>query len=422
MGVGSPCSVSYWGVSHGSVHRILASAQVGSGILHAGIAKTGVLLGFKSQTRQARVTCVPINIRRCWRSIRTGWRWHCRIQGGIAQVVQVIQAVEAGARDPGDCRRYHAWRHTHGGDGVWRGEHALRRQRVDIHGVEERKAFGGEGSGGQALSCPVVVGVAGVHIIVGLHEAVKLWTEAVFAKLGLLVPFSLSPFGSAVLEPNLQKREERERCETRVSQEPPLQPFATSRGNKLTCPYIHTFINVYVHTYTYICLPPSLRSPALGRGSDVLPRPRSIPQALVLPSLAWQIRGRSIPLLASLQHNLRCSNSHHRGQSFLFNFFFFFFISASFSLFFPSFLGLFRAEALQGKYNSAKERAKRLETSGILRRCFLLRERRGKPETNKSLLQFVKATSSSCAKASRAENHFLNKLVRLLFGEEKKEK
>lgn len=95
-------------VSHGSVHRVLASAQIGSGVLHTGIAKTGVLLGLKSQTRQARVTCVPINIRRCWRSIRTGWRWHCRIQGGIAQVVQVIQAVEAGAGHPGDCRRYHA--------------------------------------------------------------------------------------------------------------------------------------------------------------------------------------------------------------------------------------------------------------------------------------------------------------------------
>lgn len=107
-GEGFPRSVFYLDVSHGSVHRVLASAQVGSGVLHAGIAKTGVLLGFKSQTRQARVTCVPINIRRCWRSIRTGWRWHCRIQGGIAQVVQVIQAVEAGAGHPGDCRRYHA--------------------------------------------------------------------------------------------------------------------------------------------------------------------------------------------------------------------------------------------------------------------------------------------------------------------------
>lgn len=203
-------AVSYLDVSHGSVHRVLASAQVGSGVLHTGIAKTGVLLGFKSQTRQARVTRVPINIRRCWRSIRTGWRWHCRIQGGIAQVVQVIQAVEAGTGHPCDCRRYHAWRHTHGGYGVWRGEHTLRRQRVDIHGVEKRKTFGGEGSGGQALGCPVVVRVAGVHVIVGLHEAIKLRTEAVFAKLGLLVPFSLSPFGSAVLEPNLWKRGERE--------------------------------------------------------------------------------------------------------------------------------------------------------------------------------------------------------------------
>lgn len=59
-------------------------------------------------------------------------------------------------------------------------------------------------------------------------------------------------------------------------------------------------------------------------------------------------------------------------------------------------------------------RVKRLETRGIFKA--MVQERKEKPATNKSLLQFVKATSSSSVKASRTENHFLNKLVRLLFG------
>lgn len=84
-------------------------------------------------------------------------------------------------------------------------------------------------------------------------------------------------------------------------------------------------------------------------------------------------------------------------------------------VFFPSFsLGFFRTEAIQEKYKSAKARVKRLETRGIFKA--MVRERRGKPATNKSSLQFVKAASSSSVKASRTENHFLNKLVRLLFG------
>lgn len=295
-------AVFYLHSSHGSVHRVLASAQVGSRVLHTGIAKTGVLLGFKSQTRQARVTCVPINIRRCWRSIRTGWRWHCRIQGGIAQVVQVIQAVEAGAGHPGDCRRYHAWGHTHGGYGVWRGEHALRRQRVDIHGVEKREAFGGQGSGGQALGCPVVVRVAGVHVIVGLHEAVKLRTEAIFTKLGLLVPFSLSPFGSAVLEPNLWKWGEREGGRWELvrsyhNHRSPLQVLvATAKPvrieviYKIFYEYIYICIWIYLHVYVHLLLCGALRWAEAGvRCQDSRASHRGC------PSLARQIRGRIVP-------------------------------------------------------------------------------------------------------------------------------
>lgn len=172
--------------------------------------------------------------------------------------------------------------------------------------------------------------------------------------------------------------------------------------------------------YVHIRLPPRLGSPTLGRGSDMLPGPPSIPRA---PGpLGFS---KADPWLChsphthpcTPRHNSRCSNSRQRPTlpSSLF------FFSPPFSLFLPpSFLGLFRTGAIQGKYKSAKARAKRLETRGILRRCFLLRGRRGKPATNKSLLQFVKATSSSCAKASRAENHFLNKLVRLLFGRKKR--
>lgn len=189
--------------SHGPVHGVLAGAQVGRGVLHAGVAKAGVLLGFESQAGQARVTRVPINVWRRRRGVRTGRRGHCRVEGGVAQVVQVVQAVEAGAGHAGDRRGHHAGGHAHGGDGVGRGEHALGGQRVDIHGVEEGEALGGEGGGGEALGCPVVVRVPGVHVIVGLHQAIELRPEAVLAQLGLLVPLSLPPFGSAVLEPNL---------------------------------------------------------------------------------------------------------------------------------------------------------------------------------------------------------------------------
>lgn len=61
-----------------------------------------MLLGFQSQAGQARVTRVPINVRWSRRRVRTGGRRHRGIQRRAAQVVQVIQAVEAGARDAGD--------------------------------------------------------------------------------------------------------------------------------------------------------------------------------------------------------------------------------------------------------------------------------------------------------------------------------
>lgn len=188
--------------SHRPVDCVLASTQVGGRVLHAGVAEARVLLRFQSQAGQARVTSVPINVRRSRRRVRTGGRRHRGIQRRAAQVVQVIQAIEAGARDAGHRGGHHAGRHTHGGDGVGRGEHALRRQGVDVHRVEEGEALGGQGRRREALGGPVVVGVAGVHVVVGLHEPVELRPEAVLAQLGLLVALALPPLGPAILEPN----------------------------------------------------------------------------------------------------------------------------------------------------------------------------------------------------------------------------
>lgn len=189
--------------SHWPVDRILASTQVGGRVLHAGVAEAGVLLCFESQAGQARVTSVPINVRRSRRCVRTSGRRHRGIQRRAAQVVQVIQAIEAGARDAGHRGGHHAGRHTHGGNGVGRGEHALRRQGVDVHRVEEGEALGGQGRRREALGGPVVVGVARVHVIVRLHEPIELRPEAILAQLSLLVAFPFSPFGPAILEPNL---------------------------------------------------------------------------------------------------------------------------------------------------------------------------------------------------------------------------
>lgn len=162
-----------------------------------------MLLGFQSQAGQARVTRVPVNIRRGRRRIGAGGGGHGRVERRAAQVVEVVEAVEAGARDAGHRRGHHAGRHAHGGDGAGRGEHALRRQGVDVHRVEEGEALGGQRGGREALGRPVVVRVARVHVVVGLHEPVELRPEAVLAQLGLLVALPLSPFGPAVLEPNL---------------------------------------------------------------------------------------------------------------------------------------------------------------------------------------------------------------------------
>lgn len=197
--------------SHGPVHGVLAGAQVGRGVLHAGVAEARVLLGFQSQAGQARVTCVPVNVRRGGRRVRAGGRGDRGIQRGAAQVVEVVEAVEAGARHPGHGRGHHAGGHAHGRDGVGGREHALRRQGVDVHGVEEGEALGGQGGRREALGGPVVVRVAGVHVVVGLHEAVELRPEAVLAQLRLLVAFALSPFGSAILEPDLGRWRKRGR-------------------------------------------------------------------------------------------------------------------------------------------------------------------------------------------------------------------
>lgn len=101
-----------------SVHGVLASAQISGRILHTGISKTGVLLGFQSQAGQAGVTSVPVHIRRGRRRVRARRRGHPRVEGRVAEVVQVIEAVEAGARHAGDRRWHHAG--SHGGYGVGR--------------------------------------------------------------------------------------------------------------------------------------------------------------------------------------------------------------------------------------------------------------------------------------------------------------
>lgn len=195
-------------VLDGSVHRVLARAQIGGWVLHAGVSETRVLLGFQSQAGQAGVASVSVHVGRGGGRVGARRRGHARVERRVAEVVQVVEAVEAGARHAGHRRRHHAG--GHGGDGVGRREHGLRGQRVDVHGVEEREALGGQGGGREALGGPVVVRVARVHVVVGLHESVELRAEAVFAELGLLVPLPLPPLGSPVLEPNLEQSKRRD--------------------------------------------------------------------------------------------------------------------------------------------------------------------------------------------------------------------
>lgn len=161
-----------------------------------------MLLGFQSEAGQAGVTSVPVHVRRGRRRVGARRGGHPGVERRVTEVVQVIEAVEAGARHAGHRRGHHAG--SHGGDGVGRREHGLRGQGVDVHGVEEGEAFGGEGGRREALGGPVVVRVARVHVFVGLHESVELRAEAVFAELGLLVSFPFPPLGSPVLEPNLE--------------------------------------------------------------------------------------------------------------------------------------------------------------------------------------------------------------------------
>lgn len=164
-----------------------------------------MLLGFQSQAGQAGVTSVPVHVGRGRRRVGARRGGHPRVERRVTEVVQVIEAVEAGARHAGDRRWHHAG--SHGGYGVGRREHGLRGQRVDVHGVEEREAFGGQRGRREALGGPVVVRVAGVHVFVGLHESVELRAEAALAELGLLVPLPFPPLGSPVLEPNLRAKE-----------------------------------------------------------------------------------------------------------------------------------------------------------------------------------------------------------------------
>lgn len=84
----------------GSIHCVLASAQIRRRVLH--VSKTRVLFGFQSQARKTGVTSVPVHIRRGRRRVGAGRRRNSRIQRGIAEVVQVIQAVQTGARHASD--------------------------------------------------------------------------------------------------------------------------------------------------------------------------------------------------------------------------------------------------------------------------------------------------------------------------------
>lgn len=197
---------------HGPVHGVLTRAEVRGGVLDSRVAEARVLLGFESQTRQTGVTRVPVDVGRSRRGVRT--RGGGRVERRVAEVVEVVEAVEAG-RGHGHAG---AHAHAHGGDGAGRGrrrrrrrrggEHGLGRQRADgVHRVEEREALGRERGRSEPFGRrrPVVVGVARVHVVVGLHQAVKLRAEAVLTQLGLLVALPLPPFGATVLEPNLQQ-------------------------------------------------------------------------------------------------------------------------------------------------------------------------------------------------------------------------
>lgn len=190
-----------------SVHGVLASAEIRRRVLHTGVSKTGVLLGFQSQAGQAGVTSVPVHVRRRGGRVGTRRRGHPGVEGRVTEVVQVVEAVEAGARHARHRRGHHTG--SHGGYGVGGREHGLGGQGVDVHGVEEGEALGGQGGRRQTLRGPIVVRVAGVHVFVGLHESVELRAEAVLAELGLLVPLPFPPLGSSVLKPNLRQKKKK---------------------------------------------------------------------------------------------------------------------------------------------------------------------------------------------------------------------
>lgn len=146
---------------NGSIHCILARAEVGR-VLHARIAEAGVLLGLQSETGQAGVACVPVDV---------GWRWGCigaswgRIERGSTQVVEGVTERRVEARGG-----HHARGDAHGGDGGgWR-EDGLRAEWTYVDRVEKWKAFSRQRRWRQAFGCPIVVGwVAGVHVLIRLH-------------------------------------------------------------------------------------------------------------------------------------------------------------------------------------------------------------------------------------------------------------
>lgn len=181
---------------------VLASVEPRRRTLQTAIAKRRVLLGLEPQAGKARVARVPVDaVGRGWGAVGAGARRHGRVERGAGEVVDVVEARVGHA---GHGARAHAGRHGHGRDGAGGREHGLRGERA--HGVEEGKALGRQRRRGQALGRPVVVGVAGsVHVLVGLHQAAELRHIAALAQVQLLVPLPLAPFGSPVLEPDLEK-------------------------------------------------------------------------------------------------------------------------------------------------------------------------------------------------------------------------
>lgn len=214
---------------------VLTGVQAAPGALQPAVSERRVLFGFESERGQAGVASVPVNaVRRTGRPIRASRGRHGRVDPRRADPVQVTDVVETRGGHPRHGGGTHPGSHGHGGDGVRRREHGLRRERA--HGVEECEVLGGQRGRGQALVGPVVVGVGRVHVVVRLHETAELGQVAVFAQVHLLVPLPLSPLSPAVFKPHLEETGWVKAAQSRPSlfislpidgpyQTPPLSPL-----------------------------------------------------------------------------------------------------------------------------------------------------------------------------------------------------